>query len=200
VKMDGLSDIDITGPILAAATAITQACSTLVGAATRAQAERVDAKRSGKNMYRKDPMWANGLISAAQQVAGAVQQLVISANKAVTGEAEEEELVAAAKGVASATAQLVSASRAKAVDPFSSTQQSLKKAAAAVASATSQLVLAAKEASKAKDEEESQLEFANYSASKAKDFELQVQVLKMEKELEKARAAMLNARKGKYNK
>ena len=57
-------------------------------------------------MYRKDPMWANGLISAAQNVVAGVKQLVISANGVVNGEADQEELVAAAKMVAAATAQV----------------------------------------------------------------------------------------------
>src|SRR5262249_15249557 len=148
-----------------------------------AQRERCESKKDGKSLYRRDPLWANGLISAAQQVAGSVQQLVISANKAVQGDAEEEELVAAARMVAGATAQLVSASRAKAADPFSSTQKLLSSAAKSVAEATSALVTAAKEAARAQEEKEEELLFSNYSASKKQEFEAQVQILKMEKEL-----------------
>jgi hypothetical protein len=50
-------------------------------------------------------------------VAGTVKDLVTAANAASQGKAEEEALVASAKGVAAATARLVFASRAKA-DPF----------------------------------------------------------------------------------
>ena len=69
---------------------------------------------------------------------GATQQLVTSANKTVQGQTEEEELIAVARTVAAATAQLVAASRAKA-DINSKTHQTLSQAAKTVASATGQV-------------------------------------------------------------
>lgn len=63
-------------------------------------------------MYHADATWADGLISAAQAVAGATSQLAEQANKVVKG-GEEFGLIAAAKSVAASTAQLVAASRAK---------------------------------------------------------------------------------------
>lgn len=58
----------------------------------------------------------------------------------------------AARGVAGATARLVSASRAKA-DPMSTAQQKLSGAAKTVANATSELVMAAKSVSEIDGEE-----------------------------------------------
>jgi len=144
-------------------------------------------------------MWANGLISAAKQVAGAVQQLVKSASNSVEGKAEEEELVAVARMVASSTAQLVSASRAKS-DTNSKNHQFLMDAAKTVANATSQLVTAAKNATKMLQEEQEEELASNYTGSAVKQLEQQMKVLKLEKELEKARQQMLGSRKQEYTK
>ncbi len=65
-------------------------------------------------------------------------------------------MVAVAKAVAGATAQLVSASRAKA-DPNSSAHQQLSQAAKVVASSTSKLVEAAKAFSALEEEEEEEV-------------------------------------------
>jgi talin len=111
-------------------------------------------------------LWAKGLVSAAQNVVAGVKQLVISANGVVSGEADQDELVAAAKMVAAATASLCAASRAKAADPFSSTQQALMKAAKMVADATSRLVEVAREVSARKEEEAEELEATNQTASR----------------------------------
>ncbi|EGC30122.1 hypothetical protein DICPUDRAFT_158187 [Dictyostelium purpureum] len=58
---------DVAEAILEAAMVITSASSTLVGAATLAQRERVEKGRTsnGGPMYRKYPTWAEGVISAA---------------------------------------------------------------------------------------------------------------------------------------
>jgi talin len=77
-KLAGIDEIDIVGPIIDAATAIATACGTLVQAAHGAQKERVDQKREGKAMYRKDPMWSNGLISAAQVRRRTAQSFLLS--------------------------------------------------------------------------------------------------------------------------
>lgn len=124
VKSPGeqLNEEDINSAILDAARAITEATGALVKAATAAQRERIAKSRdpSKKHFYRKDPAWANGLISAAQAVGGTTQDLVSSANGFVKKEEESDEdiLIAAAKQVAAATARLMAASRAKS-DPFS---------------------------------------------------------------------------------
>jgi len=200
-KIPGVLDrIDIDTAIVDAAQAIANATGILVQQAYNAQRERVEKKKQPGQRYRNDPTWANGLISASHGVADSVQSLVKAANKAATGNPDEEELVATARGVAAATAHLVSASRAKA-DPNSAAHKALSDAAKAVATATSGLVTAAAKASNLADEAAAEDEAANTpfggAASKAKEMESQIKILKLEKELERERTRMLQMRKKK---
>jgi talin len=197
-KLAGINEIDIVGPIIDAASAITMACGTLVQAAHQAQKERVDQKREGKSMYRKDPMWSNGLISAAQNVVGSVKQLVENANEVAQGEGGEEHLIAASKMVAAATAQLVSASRAKAADPFSSTQQQLMKAAKLVADATTQLVAVAREAWDRKAEEDEALVGLSNAAQRKAEFDQRVEIERLQAALERAQSKQRKMRADVY--
>jgi len=64
--------------------------------------------------YKKDPTWANGLISSSKNVAGCIMMLVRACNAAMRGDIEEEAIIALAGNVASSTAQLVTASRVRA--------------------------------------------------------------------------------------
>lgn len=188
---------DVQGAIFDAAIAIAKATTVLVTAAASTQKDRVGKQQQNPSVYRKDPMWANGLISAAKQVAGVTQQLVNSANKAVEGKAQEEELIAVARMVAASTAQLVSASRAKSSDK---SHALLQEAAKAVANATSQLVAAAKSATEALNEAQEEELASNYTNSAVKQLEQQMKILKLEKDLERARSSVLNARKKEYQK
>jgi len=192
--------MDINEAILDAATAIARATGTLVQTAAVAQRERADQKRQPGSKYQNDPTWANGLISAAQQVSGSVQSLVAAANNAAQGQAEEEALVASARSVAAATAHLVAAAKAKA-DPSSQAQRNLGNAAKAVANATSQLVAAANKAGQFELENEAEEESVttfNSAAGKTKELEQQMRILRLEKELEKERVRMAGLRKAKY--
>jgi len=198
-KIPGVLDrIDIDTAIVDAAQAIANATGILVQHAYSAQRERVEKKRQPGQRYRNDPTWANGLISASHGVADSVQSLVKAANKAASGNADEEELVATARGVAAATAHLVSASRAKA-DPNSTAHKSLSDAAKAVATATSTLVTAAAKAGNLADEAKAEEDAINTpfggAAGKAKELESQIKILKLEKELERERQRMLQRRK-----
>jgi talin len=201
-KIPGVLDrIDIDTAIVDAAQAIANATGVLVQHAYSAQRERLEKRRQPGARYRNDPTWANGLISASHGVADSVQSLVKAANKAATGMADEEELVATARAVAASTAHLVSASRAKA-DPNSQSHRQLSDAAKAVANATSSLVAAATKAGNLADEAAAEAEeVANLSfggaATKAREMESQIKILKLEKELEKERMRMLNMRKKK---
>jgi len=198
-KQDGVFEKeDINDAILDAATAIATATGALVQAAAGAQQERVKLVREtpGGKKYMADPTWANGLISAAQNVAGSVSQLVKSANESIQGKAQSEEaLVNSAKAVATATAHLVAASRAKS-DPDSRAQQTLKNAAKAVSNATSQLVNAANAAGQYKQEVEVIIEEPDPEliGGKAKELEQQMKILKLEKELERARLGLKSMR------
>jgi len=201
-KIPGVLDkFDINEAIVKAAQAIAAATGMLVSNAYDAQRERVENKaKNPRGRYQNDPTWANGLISASHNVAGSVEALVQAANQAADGKAEEESLVASARSVASATAHLVSASKAKS-DPNSKAQQALTSAAKSVATATSQLVSAAGQAAQfTEQEEEEDVNKYNFGSAggKAKELEQQTLILKLEKELERERKRMLGMRKQKY--
>jgi len=202
---DKLDEQDITAAILDAARAITVATGSLVQCATVAQRERIAKSRdpAKKHFYRKDPAWANGLISAAQAVGGTTQDLVSAANGFVKKEKEfdEEMLIASAKQVAAATARLMAASRAKS-DPFSDSHKNLAEASKAVAAATQALVDAARMAGQALAEPEViETSIDDISAVQARKEQLkaQAEMLRLEKELEKARNAYSNLHKEKYS-
>lgn len=152
-----------------------------------------------KHLYHKDPAWANGLISSAQKVAAVIRELVAAADLATKGQAEEERLIACARAVAAATAQLVAASRAKA-DPGGQSQQKLSAVAKAVATATSQLVEGARLAAERQREESAINRRYSLSPSAKADLEKQIEILKLEKALEQARTDLARNRKSQYAK
>jgi len=198
-----IKEVELEGvveAIMSAAIAIAQATAVLVRAAHGAQKERVAhlGNPKTKHLYRKDPTWANGLISAAQKVAATTQHLVGSANQAAQGKAEGEVLVASAKAVAASTAHLVSASKAKG-DPNSNSQKMLANAAKAVAAATTQLVEAARRRAE-EEKERAMLADSKYSldSSAKAEMEQQIEILKLEKQLEDARNKLLSGRKQQY--
>jgi len=202
-KIPGVLDrIDLDTAIVDAAQAVANATGDLVQHAYSAQRDRLEKRKQPGQRYNNDPTWANGLISASHGVTDSVQSLVKAANKAATGVADEEELIATARAVASSTAHLVSASRAKA-DPFSASHRNLSEAAKAVASSTSILVDAATKAGKLADEAAVEEEFANLpfggAASKALQMNTHIKILELEKELEKERTRMLDMRKKNKN-
>lgn len=132
--------------ILAGTEAMTGALAALIRHAIAAQREIVaegkDSDLSPEEFYRKNSQWANGLISAAQAVATATVLLVETANGVLLGGGQSlEQLVVAMGTVAAATAQLVTASRVKAVRR-SVAQPLLEDAARAVSEANKALVAA----------------------------------------------------------
>eukprot|EP01097_Dermamoeba_algensis_P005492 TRINITY_DN3499_c0_g1_i1.p1 TRINITY_DN3499_c0_g1~~TRINITY_DN3499_c0_g1_i1.p1 ORF type:complete len:1075 (-),score=374.91 TRINITY_DN3499_c0_g1_i1:262-3147(-) len=198
---------DIVEAILDAARAITASTSGLVRAATEAQKLRLAASRDNKtkNMYHKDPTWTNGLISAAKAVAAATQHLTQVANRVAQGAGDEEAndhlLMAAAKEVAKATAQLVSASRAKLDSSSSAVQSKLSDASKSVAMSTNALMAAARTAMDRQEEVKKQQAAAKgVTDEKIRGIEQQSKILKLEKELEDARREMLESRKKVYGK
>ncbi|KYR02947.1 I/LWEQ domain-containing protein [Tieghemostelium lacteum] len=196
---------DVQEAILEAAMAITSATSTLVQAATLAQRERVEKGRAsgpGGPLYRKDPTWSEGLISAAKSVAASTKALVDTANKAASGVeiqgGTEEALIANSKQVTAATSQLVAACKSKS-DVNSPSQHKLTNAAKHVSNATALLVAAAKAvAAKVASEEEIDFEKLSVTAFKVKEMEQQMSILRLEKELETARKGLSVIRKTQY--
>jgi hypothetical protein len=100
--------------------------------------------------------------------------------------------------VAAATAQLVSASRAKAADPFSSTQQQLMKAAKLVADATTQLVAVAREAWDRKAEEDEALVGLSNAAQRKAEFDQRVEIERLQAALERAQSKQRKMRADVY--
>ena len=87
--------------IIESAKSIATASSALIKAATEAQKELVAQGRVQKSTMKgsTESQWSEGLVSAAKMVAAATKSLCDAANALVTGEGEEENLIAAAKQV-----------------------------------------------------------------------------------------------------
>lgn len=200
-KLSELSndEIDVESSILTAVMAITKATQALMKAAAEAQKERKeDTLKDPSKRYHKDPMWVEGLISAARAVAEATRLLVQSANDACQGRIDEAALIAASKAVAASTAQLVAATRTKSTDPFGTTQKNLDNAANAVTKATQALVKAAQQSIQSQ-EERILMRSANIAEGVKQEIDQQAKILRLEKELEAERKALFEMRKQKYS-
>lgn len=201
-----LSGIDqqVHSGIISSTKAITDAIGRLIICATHAQQEIVaNGKGSGTKtaFYKKNSRWMEGLISAAKAVATATKTLVECANGVVHGTHKMEQLVVAAHEVAGATAQLVSASRVKAIRG-SSTQDKLEGAARAVTDATRLLV---KTADKIRSEKVTQQAHVDYSTLsthefKKKEMEQKVEIATLEKKLDDSRQRLAEMRRNAYHK
>eukprot|EP01128_Nolandella_sp_AFSM9_P006573 TRINITY_DN3417_c0_g1_i1.p1 TRINITY_DN3417_c0_g1~~TRINITY_DN3417_c0_g1_i1.p1 ORF type:complete len:1044 (-),score=346.32 TRINITY_DN3417_c0_g1_i1:200-2926(-) len=191
-------ELDVEGAIMDAAMAITTATQLLVVSATQAQQERVrKGQLSGDAKYHRDPMWTEGLISAAKSVAESVKLLVSSASKVVRGEIDDASLIAAARSVAASTAQLVSATRAKS-DGSSESQAALDRAAAAVTRATRALVDAAKSFQNA-EEMEMLRKSESFAGNVRAEIEANSEIIRLEKGLDLARKKLKKMRNAKYD-
>merc|ERR1719370_2621331 len=137
-------DMKFDDMILEAAKSIANATASLIKAASEAQKELVAQGKVQKKTHigSEDGQWSEGLVSAARLVAAATHNLCEAANSLVQGNASEEKLIAAAKQVSAATAQLLVACKVKA-DADSVAMRRLEKASNAVRRATDELVKAA---------------------------------------------------------
>ena len=208
IPADGAFDLgDIAVQIVNATKSVAMATQKLVITATDVQNEivgqgRATSKKLGQ-VYKKDPAWEEGLISAAKAVAGTTEDLVSFANQSIKGECGEEMLVACVRGVGGATARLVSAAKAKA-DPFSDSHKSLGACAKLIAEATQELANATKAATEKKVEAEIQKKNAgsnnrvSFAGLRAKELEEQARIAKLELELERARQNLFSKRKSEY--
>jgi len=190
--------VDLSGPIVDAASAIAEAAARLVIHATEAQRERVAKGRlpSGEP-YKRDPAWIEGLISAAKYVALATQHLVKVANDCVQGKMDEASLIAAAKEVSAATAQLVAATIVKA-DEFSPTTAKLQAAAQAVREATKLLVDAAAQAVARQRPSMPDMGPISSTAYKIKTMEQVTKIIRLEKMLEQENDILKRIREDEY--
>lgn len=110
-------DIEVSESLIAAVIRITETVKLLVASAFEAQKEIVERNKgnsSGREFYRKNSRWTEGLVSAAKAIAGATNVLIRTADGVVNSKNEREQLMVASKEVAASTAQLVAAARVKA--------------------------------------------------------------------------------------
>jgi len=188
-----LDESSITRDLLNTAREVVNSASALMESAVRCQAERKQ-QNANNPKYKKDPTWANGLISSSKNVAGCVMMLVRACNAAMKGEVEEEAIIALAGNVASSTAQLVTASRVRA-DPNSRNQKELDSCAKNVAISTDKMVNSAKRINEANERDEGILPTGSNIINK---LEQQMSILRLEKQLESARKQLGNINKGEY--
>lgn len=201
-------DLNFEEQILEAAKAIAAASSALVRSATGVQRELVSKGKTGVTgeggaMYFSDGTWNDGLVSAAKLVVSATSNLCESANSFVRSECEMERVIVSAKNVSSSTVQLLTAASVRS-DPSSQVQMRLRSAGKAVTLATEQLVIASQNhVLKATETSEGDEEVAEVGISphkaKIKEMEIQMKILRLEKELEEARGQLATIRKQKYN-
>ena len=198
-----MDEQDIAEAILVAARAITDATRSLVQSATSVQRELQAAGKGNPqlNVYKKDPAWAMGLISAAQSVSGSVELLVETANATAKESTDENEsrLIAAVHMVGGATARLVSASRVKA-DPNSPSQARLEAAAKAVANATKKLSEAARSRDTTAGQSAQQSEASlSAVARRRQELEKQAEIERLRKQLEAAEKGVFDMRRDDYS-
>jgi hypothetical protein len=190
--------------ILEAAIAVTSAIARLIKAAAASQQEIV-AQGRGSSMsraqfYKKNNRWTEGLISAAKAVANSTNMLIETADGVISGRNSPEQLIVASNDVAASTAQLVAASRVKATF-MSKTQESLESASKAVTSACKALVRQVQRIIAERDgAEEEGMDYARMGTHefKTREMEQQVEILKLENELARARTRLGEMRKISY--
>nr|XP_049694417.1 huntingtin-interacting protein 1 isoform X4 [Helicoverpa armigera] len=189
--------LEVNGKILDACTTLMGAVKILVQDARKLQNELGDPKTRQK-MYRKNPQWSEGLISAAKAVVFAAKLLVTSADEAVGASGQVEGVSAAAHEVAGSTAQLVAASRARA-PPGSPALSRLTQASRSVAAATGALVAAVRAGSALVLEQEA-LDTSSLSltATRRLEMESKVRSLKLETALDAERSRLAALRKRHY--
>jgi len=198
VRQLRINEAEIAQELIDAARRVTEVTGDLMAAAAIAQGERKETNKDNQK-YRNDPTWANGLISSSKNVAAGVMMLVRVCNAAVSGDGEEEAIIATAKSIAASTAQLIAASRVRA-DPNSQSQKSLDNTAKNVASATNTMVSTAKKQGEIQEQIE-ELESGGFgmTGGMVKKLEQQMEILRLEKQLEQARKGVGKLNKAGYN-
>ncbi|KAK3607410.1 hypothetical protein CHS0354_003045 [Potamilus streckersoni] len=194
-------NLDFEDQILEAAKSIAAATAALVKSASAAQKELVAQGKVAATYHKtdvdNDGQWSQGLISAARLVATATQSMCESANAMVQGQATEERLIASAKEVAGATAALLMACKVKA-EPGSIAMQRLQAAGNAVKKATEALVKAAQQAKEQHEDNDNVHISQRMVGGMAQEIAAQVEILRLEKELNRAREKHAVIRKGRY--
>lgn len=164
-----------------------------------AAAAQKHIKQHEGSAYRQDPNWTGGVVSAAKNVAETVAQLV---DVSCDPNATPEDIVAAARCVNGATAQLVAFTRIKG-DPNSPEQQNLEAASRAIARAANNLVEVAKRQKQIATDSKIDDELANIknvprTRQIKLEFEAQAKIAKLEVDLDEARQYLFKLRRAVY--
>ncbi|CAI6095165.1 unnamed protein product [Clonostachys chloroleuca] len=201
---DGYStyELKVHDSILDAATAITNAITQLIKAATATQQEIVQAGRGSSSrtaFYKKNNRWTEGLISAAKAVASSTNTLIETADGVLSNRNSPEQLIVASNDVAASTAQLVAASRVKA-GFMSKSQEKLEQASKAVGAACRALVRQVQNMIKERNQGEDEVDYSKLGAHefKVREMEQQVEILQLENALASARHRLGEMRKISY--
>ncbi|GAA5869826.1 hypothetical protein JCM1840_007646 [Sporobolomyces johnsonii] len=197
------TDLQVHDAILASALAITSAIGRLIKAATDSQQEIVaqgKGSSTSQAFYKRNNRWTEGLISAAKAVAGATTFLIETADGVISGTNTLEQLIVASNEVASATAQLVQASRVKS-ELMSRTQEHLELAAKAVTDACRALVRQVKAITEEQMKRQDDFDPDAMGAHefKLREMECQVEIVTLEKTLADARRRLGIFRRSAYH-
>ncbi|BGP39044.1 sla2 Src-like adaptor 2 [Rhodotorula kratochvilovae] len=197
------TDLQVHDAILASALAITNAIGRLIKAATDSQHEIVAQGKGSSTstaFYKRNHRWTEGLISAAKAVARATTFLIETADGVISGTKTLEQLIVASNEVASATAQLVQASRVKS-ELMSQTQEQLERAAKAVTDACRALVRQVKAITEEqlKRDDDFDPDAMNAHEFKLREMEVQVEIVTLEKNLSDARRRLGVYRRSHYH-
>eukprot|EP00026_Physarum_polycephalum_P001336 Phypoly_transcript_01337.p1 GENE.Phypoly_transcript_01337~~Phypoly_transcript_01337.p1 ORF type:complete len:980 (+),score=177.96 Phypoly_transcript_01337:113-3052(+) len=190
-----LANQELSEGILDATKSIAMASEKLMLVAVALQKELVIAGRAAKaaNQYKRDPAWAQGLISASQTVTFTIRQLVESAQACSRGENyDEERLRVLATNVNAAAIRLVTAAKVKA-PPNSQYVGQLGEAHKDVSSATNLLVERAKRPAQPTLYSEKYGEMTPTQKA-IREVEVQTKILKLQKALEDAQVELGNLR------
>ena len=196
------TELQVHEALLSTAVAITNAIAQLIAAATETQKEIVTLGRgsgSTASFYRRHHRWTEGLISASKAVAQSTNILLETADGVVHDRSTPEHLIVSCNDVASATAQLVAASRVKA-GAASKNQDRLETASRAVNSACRRLVRAVEDMRSFRDQHNNTEDYSRMATHEFKvcEMEQQVEILKLENDLSQARQRLGQMRKVAY--
>ncbi|XP_028396824.1 huntingtin-interacting protein 1-like [Dendronephthya gigantea] len=194
--------LEVNERILDSCNALMKAIRVLILKSKDLQGEIVEegmGSASAKEFYKRHHRWTEGLISAAKAVGWGAKVLVDAADKVVKEGGKFEELVVASNEIAASTAQLVAASKVKAL-PRSSKLSALTTASKSVAEATGNVVASAKTGSEMIEDSKTVPDYSKLSLTQAKRLEMdsQVRVLELESQLEKERKRLGELRRTHY--
>lgn len=206
--------LDVDAQIFEGAKAIAAATSVLLRTATSLQREIVANERhKGTKVptekYIQNGQWSDGLVGCAKQVAATVGELCDLANTTLKASADgaqtkelhtrREQLVVTGRSINAATSQLIMAACTKTDDTQSTSLTRLKAASKTVVTSVDQIVRVVEDNLQfERDNTVNVLKVNGTANSIAVEMQAQMEILKVEQELEKARRRLADVRKNKY--